>query len=271
MSSADPYNDPDLIKGDPEAYWKRMMAWVRSMPVPDETLEHSKPELPSSKEQAFNWVTPDMTAAEAVGVAKKVDSEEWTRLNDHFFHSCCDCGLSHRVDVRSTGDGFEVRFYRLEEYTEHMRKRLAVETAEYRQIGVKRRSHDGRSEYVWWEIPAEDTPILMDQNAFYVRTAVKASVHHAVTCKKFPDPHDEREPAGLCTCGSEKTDAPLTQQEIEECRLYRSLRTPTKVPDETLTADKPADPRDDELICKSCGAKSDEDCPLPYCESGEYP
>lgn len=26
-------------------------------------------------------------------------------------------------------------------------------------------------------------------------------VTHAVTCKMFPDPHDEREPKGPCTCG----------------------------------------------------------------------
>lgn len=29
-----------------------------------------------------------------------------------------------------------------------------------------------------------------------------ADVVHAVTCKLFPDPHDEREPVGPCTCGA---------------------------------------------------------------------
>lgn len=40
-----------------------------------------------------------------------------------------------------------------------------------------------------------------------LRTPLKASVRHAVTCKKFPDPYDEREPTGPCTCGAEKTKA----------------------------------------------------------------
>lgn len=31
----------------------------------------------------------------------------------------------------------------------------------------------------------------------------KATVRHAVTCKKFPDPYDERDPVGPCTCGAE--------------------------------------------------------------------
>lgn len=36
----------------------------------------------------------------------------------------------------------------------------------------------------------------------YVRSTQETSAPHAVTCKLFPDPHDEREPKGPCTCGA---------------------------------------------------------------------
>lgn len=36
------------------------------------------------------------------------------------------------------------------------------------------------------------------------RSAPETRVSHAVTCKKFPDPYDERDPTGPCTCRAEK-------------------------------------------------------------------
>lgn len=35
-----------------------------------------------------------------------------------------------------------------------------------------------------------------------LRKVYEPEVVHAVTCKLFPDPHDEREPVGPCTCGA---------------------------------------------------------------------
>jgi hypothetical protein len=34
------------------------------------------------------------------------------------------------------------------------------------------------------------------------RSAVETKVRHKVKCKMFPDPYDEREPVGPCTCGA---------------------------------------------------------------------
>lgn len=59
-------------------------------------------------------------------------------------------------------------------------------------------------------------------------------VRHAVTCKLFPDPHDEREPVGPCTCGAETKPAcqcghpfapnhqtPGTECAVEDCPCGR--------------------------------------------------
>jgi hypothetical protein len=32
--------------------------------------------------------------------------------------------------------------------------------------------------------------------------SIEDSAKHAVNCKLFPDPHDERDPVGPCTCGA---------------------------------------------------------------------
>jgi hypothetical protein len=43
-----------------------------------------------------------------------------------------------------------------------------------------------------------------EKSAAYLRAAFaeREEVRHKVTCKLFPDPHDEREPVGPCTCGA---------------------------------------------------------------------
>lgn len=47
-----------------------------------------------------------------------------------------------------------------------------------------------------------------------VMKSVGKSASHAVTCAKFPDPHDEREPKGPCTCGAEQShETPASQSE----------------------------------------------------------
>ena len=61
------------------------------------------------------------SAQEISDRARKVDSDEWTRFGDHFFHGCCDCGLSHTVRLRRVGDAHEVQFEHNAELTEASR------------------------------------------------------------------------------------------------------------------------------------------------------
>lgn len=61
----------------------------------------------------------------------------------------------------------------------------------------------------WWASNADahrqrqDLEKRFPGRLFGVRASEKATVRHAVTCKKFPDPYDERDPVGPCTCGAE--------------------------------------------------------------------
>lgn len=53
-------------------------------------------------------------------------------------------------------------------------------------------------------------------------SAPETRVSHTVTCKKFPDPHDERDPVGPCTCGAESKPAP-EHVEGEDCWCHPTL------------------------------------------------
>jgi hypothetical protein len=70
---------------------------------------------------APHWADAESDPVGAAKVAKHVTSEEWTAFETHYFASCCDCGLSHRVDVRAVPGGFEARHWRMDEYTEATR------------------------------------------------------------------------------------------------------------------------------------------------------
>ena len=61
------------------------------------------------------------TAQEISARAYTVSDDQWTVFEDHFFHGCCDCGLSHRVDLRRVGDSHEIRFEHLSELTKQSR------------------------------------------------------------------------------------------------------------------------------------------------------
>lgn len=54
------------------------------------------------------------------------------------------------------------------------------------------------------------------------RPAPETRVSHAVTCKKFPDPHDERDPVGPCTCGAESKPT-REHVEREDCWCHPTL------------------------------------------------
>jgi uncharacterized C2H2 Zn-finger protein len=64
----------------------------------------------------------------------------------------------------------------------------------------------------------------LEQNAA-ARASSEPLVRHAVTCKLFPDPHDERDPVGPCTCGASpppcvvcrKPLPPLAQWSMPAC------------------------------------------------------
>lgn len=45
-------------------------------------------------------------------------------------------------------------------------------------------------------------------------------VRHAVTCKLFPDPHDERDPVGPCTCGA---TSPPPADDLERLRQIEAI------------------------------------------------
>lgn len=72
-----------------------------------------------------NIVTPDMSPEEAARKATHVSNDDWTVFEDHLFVACCDCGLTHRVEVRQASVGSRmIRFIRLDEFTAEIRKRF---------------------------------------------------------------------------------------------------------------------------------------------------
>lgn len=74
------------------------------------------------------WIDDNTRPEEAARVAKQISSDEWIEFDDHFFQSCCDCGLTHRVDIRNKTVGTrEARFVRLDAHTEQMRLRFKKE------------------------------------------------------------------------------------------------------------------------------------------------
>lgn len=74
---------------------------------------------------ADNIVTSDMSPDEAARKATHISSDDWTVFEDHLFVACCDCGLTHRVEVRQASVGSRmIRFIRLDEFTAAIRKRL---------------------------------------------------------------------------------------------------------------------------------------------------
>lgn len=74
------------------------------------------------------WIDDSTSPEEAARVARRVSGDEWIEFNDHFFQSCCDCGLTHRVDIRNKTVGTrEARFARLDTFTEQMRLRFKWE------------------------------------------------------------------------------------------------------------------------------------------------
>lgn len=76
----------------------------------------------TSSTEGENWVNAETDPKAAAAVAKQVDSEEWTFLKTLYYASCCDCGLTHRVDVRTVDGGYEVRHARMDDYTAEIRK-----------------------------------------------------------------------------------------------------------------------------------------------------
>ena len=64
--------------------------------------------------------TPRMDDDSARAIADRAFYSQdgiWTRFNDHFFQVCCDCGLTHRVDVKRDGDYLKVMFARRDDVT----------------------------------------------------------------------------------------------------------------------------------------------------------
>jgi len=53
--------------------------------------------------------TTEKPIAEISAAAIKSDGS-WIRFGREFYHGCCDCGLSHLVEIRRAGDQHEVRF-----------------------------------------------------------------------------------------------------------------------------------------------------------------
>lgn len=78
------------------------------------------------------------TSAEIAERAVVVADDEWTRFDDHFFHGCCQCGLSHTVTLRRVGDQHEIRWERNESLTAESRARhdhpLWQEISESREL-----------------------------------------------------------------------------------------------------------------------------------------
>lgn len=83
-----------------------------------------------------------------------------------------------------------------------------------RQIGVKHKGHDGRTEFIWWDTPAEGSPIYA--GAPLTKPAAKECWLHGserdeecvdcTACDK-PDEHCAR-PYGICKSTDEKKEAP---------------------------------------------------------------
>lgn len=71
------------------------------------------------------WINDDTNPADAVARARQVDSDEWIEFVDHFYQSCCDCGLTHRINIRNKTVGKkEVQFVRRDDLSCLMRDRL---------------------------------------------------------------------------------------------------------------------------------------------------
>lgn len=71
------------------------------------------------------WINDDTSPADAVARARQVDSDEWIEFVDHFYQSCCDCGLTHRINIRNKTVGKkEVQFVRRDDLSCLMRDRL---------------------------------------------------------------------------------------------------------------------------------------------------
>lgn len=76
----------------------------------------------SAKINSFPLNTDRKDIAEKVA---RIDSDQWVPMPDNFlFVSCCDCSLSHLIEVRRTGDGvIEIRYERDDELTKQVRRR----------------------------------------------------------------------------------------------------------------------------------------------------
>lgn len=103
-----------------------------------------------------NWVDAETDPKSAAAVAKQVDSDEWTFLRTLYYASCCDCGLTHRVDVRTVEGGYEVRHARMDDYTAEIRKQ--------RDFPLSPRSSGGASERPCTCHPDDNPPTPCPRN-----------------------------------------------------------------------------------------------------------
>jgi hypothetical protein len=72
---------------------------------------------------------PDADPVDVAKGAYEVTDADWTEIGEDglFYHGCCDCGLSHAVEVRRERGKTFIQFRRSERLTTELRKRQSRE------------------------------------------------------------------------------------------------------------------------------------------------
>jgi hypothetical protein len=71
-------------------------------------------------------------------------------------HKCCGDGTEDYIECPHCEEPFEPKGW-------IRQPEKVIETAlpQYKQIGIKHRAPDGRTEYLWWETPPEGAPVYV--------------------------------------------------------------------------------------------------------------